>query len=130
MSRSANRNSEPLELSPLVWVALAGVALIGLLTLTRNEQQYAASGPFVITRLNQTEYQFPRLGIDIQPPEGWTHLSLTDTDHADRPVFVNGPDHAIVVLRPGNTVAWDHESVEPAPVQYGMVSVQWLQFPS
>lgn len=129
-----NRNdssSQALELTPWVWIVLALAALLAMARWIsdRDELQtlvYLEKDDPVIVRASVGTHYFPRLGIQVTLPEGWSYLSVTDDATADQLTFVNESTHSIVSLRRFLFQSWPPFESNTVTEQYGEVAIEWI----
>jgi hypothetical protein len=59
-----------------------------------------------LIRVRHSTHVFPRLGISITTPAGWTYLSVRDDASADSLTFVNEAEQSIVQISRFRFVSW------------------------
>ena len=125
-------HSRPLEMTRLVWVALAVVALIGVVKIADQEQRLSTLGSFgseesVIIRSDEGSHQFPFLGVAVNLPEGWSYLSVTEDAVAERPSFVHEESGSIVRLQRFALKTWPPSDTEVETSEMDKGTVEWVQ---
>ncbi|MGB7327488.1 MAG: hypothetical protein WBD31_21610 [Rubripirellula sp.] len=107
----ATTGRDRLDLSPVVWVAIAVVAFLGLRSALVNSESsvnssssavlnYRGRGEWIPIRNSDSAQLFTALGVQVNLPIGWTYLAQTENDRAVRPTFVNESRRSIVQLFP------------------------------
>ncbi|MGI9473452.1 MAG: hypothetical protein ACR2NZ_18060 [Rubripirellula sp.] len=122
--------SRPLELTPLMWVAIGIVALVGVVAVVDQEQSprtldYLSGEKPVIIRSTSETHRFPFLGVAITLPEGWSYLSVTDDAVAEKPSFVHEETGSILRLQRFGLETWPPAGAEMTSMLGGRV--EWVQ---
>lgn len=115
-----------------MWIALLVVAVLAVARGLGGLDDSPMLGYFedrqpVIIRATAPEHTFPKLGIRIAPPDGWTYLSLADDAVADRLTFVNESTHCIISFRRFRLPSWPPADTQPVVQRYGEFDIQWVQ---
>lgn len=100
-----------LSLSPVMWVALAIVLVLGVRSAMKPNADASSESQFSVlnflgrdrrvpVRSNDPFQQFSALGVRVRVTDGWTYLATESSDRAIRPTFVHVPSGATVQLFP------------------------------
>ncbi len=87
---------------------LALVALLGLIGLRRRNNEPAqplAPINMEVARVANESVAFEELGIQVDPSNGWTHLSVSGAMN-QMPTFINESQHLIVRIHPFIFESW------------------------
>lgn len=125
-------NPRPLEMTRLVWVALAVVALIGVVKIADQDQRLNTLGSFgseesVIIRSDEGGHRFPFLGVSVNLPPGWSYLSVTDDAVAEKPSFVHEESGSILRLQRFALKTWPPSDTEVEISELENGNVEWVQ---
>ncbi|QDT01878.1 hypothetical protein K227x_02470 [Rubripirellula lacrimiformis] len=112
-----------LKLTPVIWVMIAGVAMLGVRERLRDRPSatvlnYIGDGRWVPIRHREPIQQFELLGVQVRLPDGWELLSRTSNDRELRPTFVHQSSGSIVQLFPAvgpDPMARDQASDSESP---------------
>lgn len=127
----SDHEPRPVEISPLMWVALGVVVLIGI-------RQYASepsSGGFLnylnpnqitVSRSEDAEHQFPRLGVQVAVSDGWTYLATSHDSQVFSPTFSHAKSNLILRLQPFHIEQWPPEGVQPDLVEVDGTEMLWV----
>ena len=124
---------KPLEFTPIVWIALALVGLVGLRQFFAVPENPNATLSYLegdsppIIRTSGSHHRFPILGLEIDVTNGWDYLSVADDRHAVAPTFTHKRSQAIVRLEPFRLRDWPPGEIEIEVEQYGDYEVEWAQ---
>lgn len=124
-----------LSLSPMMWVAISIVVMLGVRTIANPAGDADASSASrlgvlnflgndrrVPVRMNDSVQVFDALGVRVRVGDGWTYLATESSDLAIRPTFVHVPSGAAVQLFPMAKLPEDADSLQSA----GSGQVQWV----
>ena len=119
-------------MTPVVWVALGVVLLVGLFTYS-DKQRSPRTLDFlnvekpIIIRSSDATHHFPYLGISVTLPDGWSYLSVTDDAVAERPSFVQEATRSIIRLQRFGVETWPPADTEVETTPLAKGSVEWVQ---
>jgi hypothetical protein len=122
---------QPLEITPLVWIALAIIALMGFARMMRDQDEdipvldYFQTDNLVVVRSQANLHVYPALGIKVALPDGWSYLTVEGNAIDNRPTFVNESEQSIVRLHNFHRDTWPADA-ELTEHQYGEATVQWI----
>ncbi len=129
----SGNHQQPIEMSPMVMIAIGVVVMVGLLGRGKEDDQGAD-----IVRLSGETIEFNSLGVKIGPAEGWSHLSTAQHHRARRLVYVNEAANLIVKFGPFPFSSWPPTADQQArnairlpkdpqisTDQYDHLSIQW-----
>jgi len=126
--------SQPHELTPLMWVALGTVVVVGAVNAlsekgTVKMLDMPNGGKPIIIRSQATVHRFPSLGISVSLPSGWSYLSVTEDSLAARPSFVHESSHSLVRLQPYVFDSWPPEELaaEPETGTHPAGKLEWVR---
>ncbi len=119
-------------MSPLAWVAVAGVIGIGLYEVIKEPSsartlEYMNGEDLVVVRLPGQSFEFPMLDVRIRLPDDWTYLSTTDPALETGPTFVNSKSQSIVKLRATWGVQWNGDPADLIRQELGDTVIQWIK---
>lgn len=127
-----------LSLSPVMWVALSIVLVLGVRSAMNSKVDGTPESQFgvlnflghdrrVPVRSNDPVQVFETLGVRVRVSDGWTYLATESSDRAIRPTFVHVPSGATVQLFPMAKLPDGADVLDggdSGPVSSG--SVQWV----
>ena len=127
-----NPVSRPREFTPVLWVALLLVGLIGLRQLLGPADQpqtlafLDALNP-VVVRSSEQLHRFASLGVEVEVTEGWTYLGVVDDIQATSPTFVHKASQSIVRLEPFRLRSWPPSGANLEVETGGQLTLEWAE---
>lgn len=142
-----------------MFVGLGLVAILGIIGLRDRDADQGAANRVAtsvleertkVVRVSGEAIEFARLGVRVNPSDGWSHLSNSRVEHTQTPIFMNEAHQLIVRIHPFAYRSWppseqelterkidsrltelktDASSLadaEPRHVQYEHVAVDWI----
>jgi hypothetical protein len=113
--------SQPLELTPPVWIGLALVALLGVAIHWRQ-----LDGRTTIVRKQHTTHRFIQLGVEVSLPDGWTYLASFDDRVATYATMMHRQSHSIVSLRINRLENWPPQGFASRQETFANVRADWV----
>lgn len=126
-------SSQPHELTPLVWVALGIVVVVGAVNALSEKASVETldtlhGGKPIVIRSQAAVHRFRCLGVSVSVPSGWSYLSIAEDSLADRPSFVHESTHSLVRLQPYHFDSWPPEDLAAEPVvgTHPSGNIEWV----
>lgn len=121
----------PLQLTVPVWIGLALVALLGVVSRLRIQDQASTLDtvqPFkpVIVRHQGSTHRFMQLGIEIPLPDGWVYLSLVDEAVSTHATLMHAESNSIVSFRPNRLETWPPKGHDTEREIYSGIEAEWV----
>ncbi len=121
-------------MSPIAWIFLAGLGGIGLYESIKAPTQsptleYVHQNDLVVVRMSQSPIDFPMLAARISLPTGWSYLSTTSPELAEKPTFVNEQTKSIMRIHPAWSVKWNPRGLPVSQQELDDIQIEWLNQP-
>ncbi len=126
-----NPEPRPVTISPMMWIALGLVAIIGIRQYASEPQSgtflnYLTPNQITVSRSEDAEHQFPRLGVRVAVSDGWAYLSTSQDSLAFTPTFSHAKSNLILRLQPFHLDQWPPEGAQPENIEVEGVEMQWV----
>lgn len=118
---------QSLHLPRPVWIALALIAVLAVAQwLNPSDVRTLDFLNDQVVRFNESEHQFPLLGVAIRQPAGWTYLSKSGDQSAKKVTFVNQSDCSLINVSKFQFVDWPPVDRPLNLETYGDVEIEWF----
>ncbi len=130
MKKTDNHSrSQPLELTAPMWVGMAVVVLLGIVSHVRQANGVRTLSPepaLEIERHLASTHQFLALGVEIALPEGWIYLAVTKDTRVTAATLMHPASQSIVSLRANLLEDWPPKGYAAEEVFFKYIEMDWV----